>query len=509
MRDSVKIIIACIVCLGVVGAAGIYVFFSRNKQDNSQRQMEFRQNGDIVEYRYEGDDDNSWKEFVQVDAVNTADVDIQWREQDGYVQYLNADGEWVNFMKKDALVGAEGKTGAAGAAGATGAQGPKGEPGADGRDVELRSNGGYLQWKYTKGKDQEWKTLISISAISGIDGQNGQDGRSVEFDTVNGAISWRYKGDSDAAWRPIMAIASLKGEEGKEGPQGDPGKKVIVDKTDTAIVWKYEGDENWKSLISIEALTGQPGKKVVLKKTDDGYIKWKYEGEEDDKLQTLCALSELKGEPGTNGKQVKLKKADGYIKWQYEGDGDTWNDLVPLSELKGQLAADVDLRLKRDVVVQAADPDNSIPEIKEDQIQYIAQDADHTVEANWKKLCTVDEFGLTVTVTPVEKQSWTAVNAAPSTTLESGKKYSVTITITGENSTAAAVTASASCAGATVTGTWLPATTSDDGAGGTITTNSAATYTGTFVVTGDGSTPTLTAPTGLASSSVTIIITEL
>ena len=36
MRDSVKIIIACIVCLGVVGAAGIYVFFSRNKQDNSQ-----------------------------------------------------------------------------------------------------------------------------------------------------------------------------------------------------------------------------------------------------------------------------------------------------------------------------------------------------------------------------------------------------------------------------------------------------------------------------------------
>ena len=129
MRDSVKIIIACIVCLGVVGAAGIYVFFSRNKQDNSQKKMEFRQNGDIVEYRYEGEDDNAWQEFVQVDAVNTADVEIQWRENDGYVQYLNADGEWVDFMKKDALVGAQGKTGAAGAADRSGIPGGKGERG--------------------------------------------------------------------------------------------------------------------------------------------------------------------------------------------------------------------------------------------------------------------------------------------------------------------------------------------------------------------------------------------
>ena len=506
MRDSVKIIIACIVCLGVVGAAGIYVFFSRNKQDNSQKKMEFRQNGDIVEYRYEGEDDNAWQEFVQVDAVNTADVDIQWRENDGYVQYLNADGEWVNFMKKDALVGAQGKTGAAGVAGAAGAQGPKGDPGADGRDIELRSSGGYLQWRYTTGRDQDWKTLVAISAISGIDGQNGQDGRPVEFDTVNGTISWRYKGESDASWRPIMSIATLKGEEGKEGPQGEPGKKVIVDKTDSAIVWKYEGDESWKTLISIEALTGQPGKKVVLKK-DGEYIKWKYEGEDDDKLQVLCALADIKGEAGANGKQVKLQKMDGFIKWQYEGDSG-WNELVPLSELKGELAADVDLRLKRGVVIKEANPDEGTAEETEDQIQYKAKDAED-IDANWKKLCTVDEFGLTVTVTPVEKQSWSAENAAPSMTLESGKKYSVSITVTGENNQASAVTASASCAGATVTGTWLPATSADDGEGNITTTNSAATYSGTFVVTGDGSAPTFTAPTGLASSKVTIIITEL
>ena len=518
MRDSVKIIIACIVCLGVVGAAGIYVFFSRNKQDNSQKKMEFRQNGDIVEYRYEGEDDNAWQEFVQVDAVNTADVDIQWREQDGFVQYLNADGEWVNFMKKDALVGAEGKTGAEGKAGAVGAQGPKGEPGADGRDVELRSFGGYLQWRYTKGKDQDWKTLIAISALSGMDGQNGQDGRSVEFDTVNGTISWRYKGDSDASWRPIMAVAALKGEEGKEGkegpqgPQGEPGKKVVVDKTDSDIVWKYEGDDDWTPLISISSLTGTSGREIEIQKVGD-YIKWRYVGEDDNSFREICALTEIKGEkgdPGADANEIEITRTPSNILWRYKtGSNTEWQILIPVSELKGQLAADIDIRLKRGVVIQAADPDAGTPEVTEDQIQYKSKDAED-IDANWKKLCTVDEFGLTITVTPVEKQSWTAEDAAPSMTLETGKQYSVTITITGENSdTTAPFTASASCAGKTVSGTWQPATSADDGAGGTIITNSAATYSGTFVVTGDGSTPTYSGLNGLVNGHVTIIITEL
>ena len=144
--------------------------------------------------------------------------------------------------------------------------------------------------------------------------------------------------------------------------------------------------------------------------------------DEDDKLQVLCALADIKGEAGANGKQVKLQKYNGYIQWQYEGDSG-WTDLVPLSELKGELAADVDLRLKRGVVIKEANPDEGTAEETEDQIQYKAKDAED-IDANWKKLCTVDEFGLTVTVTPVEKQSWSAENAAPSMTLESGKKYS-------------------------------------------------------------------------------------
>jgi len=473
MRDSVKILIACIVCLGVVGAAGIYVFFSRNKQDNKQNKMEFRQNGDIVEYRYQGEDDNAWQEFVQVEAVDKGGSlgDVEWKEEDGYIKYKNADGEWVNFMKKDAFTGAQGKAGAQGAQGVQGAQGlqgPKGDPGADGRDIELRSNGGYLQWHYTSGRDQEWKSLVAISAISGMD---GQDGRDVEFGNTGGMISWRYRGESDASWRPILAVASLKGADGLTGIPGEKGATGEPGPTGP------QGPSGEPGPTGPQGPSGEPG---------------------------------ISGAPGTNGREVKLQKTDTEIQWQYTGDS-SWQTLVALKDITGRVTADMELRLVKDVVVQAADPDAGTPEVKEDQVQYRPKGS--TDDSAWQKLCTAPELNLTITVTPVAKQSWTATDAAPSCTLESGKQYSVTITVTGENSTTAPVTTSASCAGATVKGTWVAATSTevDDGNGGVTTTitNSAATYSGTFVVTGDGSAPAFTAPSGLASSSVTIIITEL
>ena len=111
MRDSVKIIIACIVCLGVVGAAGIYVYFSKNA-GNKERPMEFDKINGVVVYRYEGEGDDAWKEFMPVSALQDSGEDPDFRESDdGYIQYKNSNGEWVNIMPSSSLAGQKGDTG--------------------------------------------------------------------------------------------------------------------------------------------------------------------------------------------------------------------------------------------------------------------------------------------------------------------------------------------------------------------------------------------------------------
>ena len=467
MRDSVKIIIACIVCLGVVGAAGIYVFFSRNKQDNSQKKMQFRQNGDIVEYRYEGEDDNAWQEFVQVEAVDQGgDLgDIEWKEEDGYIMYKNEDGEWVNFMKKEAFVGAQGKAGATGAQGAQGLQGPKGDPGADGRDIELRSNGGYLQWHYTNGRDQEWKTLVALSAISGMD---GQDGRAVEFDNVGGTISWRYKGESDAAWRPIMSLASLRGDE---GPTGIPGEKGDPGPTGP------QGPSGEPGPTGPQGPSGEPG------------------------------TNGTNGRDGNDGKQVRLQKYNGYIQWQYDGDSG-WNDLVPLSDLKGDIGMDIDLKLVPQVPIQYdnTDPDNPVPIAWEDQIQWKPKTADDTA---WQRLCAAPDLNVT-TPTPAVKEAPVQIADGGSATLTDGKQYIVTITISGTNTTTGYVPVTGSFAGQSVDGTWLPGKTeTNDPTDPTITITTdhpfTASYSKSFLVTGDGSAYNASVTSGY---SISVVITE-
>ncbi|MBO4746927.1 MAG: collagen-like protein, partial [Clostridiales bacterium] len=169
MRDSVKIIIACIVCLGVVGAAGIYVYFSKNAKVED-RQMEFDKINGVVVYRYKGEDEDAWKEFMPVSALQDSGEDPDFRESDdGYIQYKNSDGEWVNIMPSSSLAGQKGDTGATGATGAQGAQGPqgiqgpKGDTGADGREVEIKNNNGVLQWRYVGSDD--WKSLLTVSSL--------------------------------------------------------------------------------------------------------------------------------------------------------------------------------------------------------------------------------------------------------------------------------------------------------------------------------------------------------
>ena len=384
MRDSVKIIIACIVCLGVVGAAGVYVYFSRN-QKQKDRKVVTRPYGDVVQWKYEDEDDTKWRELMNLDILQVDGETPELRVEDGYIQYEKSEGEWINLIPLDSLAGAagsEGMQGAQGEQGQQGLQGPKGDKGDDGRKVELRASNGYVQWRYEN--ESDWKNLIAVAALSGA---NGQDGRSVEVRNSGTAIVWRYEGEPDAAWRPIMALAALRGdagptgepgvsgEPGQPGEQGLPGengKPVQVEVIDGSIQWRYEGDEDWTPLVSVEDLTGAKGedgadaRQIELRQSEDGLtVEWRYTSGEDTAFKPLITLKNgVDGKDGKDGREVEItvrpykaevtadpeneitgspeQKAD--IAWRYKtGDDTSWKHMVYLDELKGEKGDSGDL----------------------------------------------------------------------------------------------------------------------------------------------------------------------
>ena len=91
--------------------------------------------------------------------------------------------------------GDRGEQGLKGDTGAQGAKGDKGDRGTDGREIELRKDSLYIQWRY-KG-DSSWNNLIAYSDLKGLKGDTGAQGAKGD------------KGD--------------RGEQGVQGPKGDQG----------------------------------------------------------------------------------------------------------------------------------------------------------------------------------------------------------------------------------------------------------------------------------------------
>ena len=163
------------------------------------REVELRNNGTHIQWRYVGEDDSAWRDLVALDAIT----------------------------------------------------GGSGADGADGREVELRVNGGYIQWRYTTGSDTAWKNLISLSDLRGQDGADGADGREVELKNDGTSILWRYAGEGDEAWRPLVALEDITGADGKQ---------VELRVEGGYIQWRYAGGQ-WQNLIALSALHGMKGDK--------------------------------------------------------------------------------------------------------------------------------------------------------------------------------------------------------------------------------------------------------
>ena len=161
------------------------------------REVELRNNGTHIQWRYAGEDDNAWRDLVALDAIT----------------------------------------------------GGSGADGADGREVELRVEGGCVQWRYTTGSDTAWKNLISLSDLKG---QDGADGREVELKNDGTAILWRYAGEGDEAWRPLVALEDITGADGKQ---------VELRVEGGYIQWRYTGGQwqNLIALSVLQGMKGDKG----------------------------------------------------------------------------------------------------------------------------------------------------------------------------------------------------------------------------------------------------------
>lgn len=552
MRDSVKIIIACIVCLGVVGAAGMYVYFSRQKANEDRKVVNRTQNG-VVQWKFEDENDQCWRDICNLEQMKGANADSPIRTTDeGILQYKDEDGEWHDIVDQKNIVGEQGKKGDTGATGRQGEKGDKGdkgdkgEKGADGRSVELRNSNGYLQWRYVG--DADWKTLMATAAIAGA---NGKDGRSVEVRNNGVALVWRYEGESDTAWRTIVTIAALKGQEGPTGAPGavglpgDDGRSVEFDTSDGEIRWRYTDseDEDWNVIAAYDELKGAPGdngKTPQLRVDENKQLQYSYDGESWSNLYNMTLLTGPQGpqgptgEPGAKGDKgdrVELKKFDAHddiydgegtliqaaepamIKYRYvDASGNPasdWMKVINLDEIKGKDGTLVDIGdlqvVDRVIGQDNTDPDNPV-DITEKWIAWFK-----TGDTTPNYLCKLSDLSVAApTVEP--KEVFTPSADGGSVTLDSTKSYLVTMSISGENDSSTAKTASISCSnGKNVVGTWqakIDAVYDDSDPDNIIDIPEqkfSASYSNSFVVTGESSLTFSVSNADGLSTSVTVV----
>lgn len=166
------------------------------------REVELRNNGTQIQWKYTDEPDTAWRDLVALDAITGGDGrEVELQVANGYIQWRYTTGEdtaWKNLMPLSDL---------------------KGEDGEDGREVELKNDGSSILWRYVGEGDDKWRPLVDLSDITGSD---GADGKQVELRVEGGYIQWKYDADSD--WQNLIALSALQGIKGDKGDKGDPGE---------------------------------------------------------------------------------------------------------------------------------------------------------------------------------------------------------------------------------------------------------------------------------------------
>ena len=161
------------------------------------REVELRTTDTHIQWRYEGEGDDAWRDLVALSAITGGDGadgrEIQLQVANGYIQWkYDTDTQWNDLLSLSELQG------------------------QDGREIELQNNGTAIQWRYEG--ETEWKDLVDLSAIT------GGDGREIQLRVDGGYIQWKYSTDPDTEWQNLIAVSALQGMKGDKGDKGDPGR---------------------------------------------------------------------------------------------------------------------------------------------------------------------------------------------------------------------------------------------------------------------------------------------
>ncbi|GCA67575.1 hypothetical protein KGMB01110_20110 [Mediterraneibacter butyricigenes] len=279
------------------------------KEDKISNTLEVRNNGDAIQWR--ADSQDSWNDLVKLTELKGADgqdgtngkngvngtnsKNVEIRKEASYIQWRYAGGSWKNLVALSSLAGSSGQ---------------------NGENVELQMTDSEIQWRYPDG---EWKKLVALADITGPagqDGSDGTDGKTAEFQVDGDTLQWRYRGES--VWLNLYDLTTLKGADGSDGQDGTDGKDgadgqngvdgktVEVRKTDSAVQWRYEGEE-WQDLVALSDITGPAGQdgsdgidgKTAEFRVDGDHLQWRYRGES--VWLNLYDLTTLKGADGSDG----------------------------------------------------------------------------------------------------------------------------------------------------------------------------------------------------------------
>lgn len=113
MKSALKTVIACFVSL-VVGAAGMYIYFTNFKQESKTEQPELVTRVDDssgkIQWKYKNENDAQWRDLISISELMPKEEEYEFRTnpENGKIQYRNEAGEWIDLVEVKTLTGSEG-----------------------------------------------------------------------------------------------------------------------------------------------------------------------------------------------------------------------------------------------------------------------------------------------------------------------------------------------------------------------------------------------------------------
>ena len=276
------------ILLMTVGCLVIFAGCGKKNDTEKAAQQEEKTTAETVE-RKEDQISNT------MEVRNNGDA-IQWR--------ADRQDSWHDLVKLTELKGEDGQDGQ---------NGKNGIGGTNSKNVEIRKESSYIQWRYVGGS---WKNLVALSSLSGSSGENGEN---VELQTTDSEIQWRYP---DGEWKKLVALADITGptgQNGTDGSDGTDGKTAEFQVNGDILQWRYKGESVWLNLYDLTTLKGADG--------SDGQ----------DGTDGKDGVNGTNGKDGTNGidgKTPEIRVDGNTLQWRYTGESN-WQDLYDLSALKG------------------------------------------------------------------------------------------------------------------------------------------------------------------------------